>query len=148
MTKAELEDKYLRALAEKENMRRRYEVQLTKEVTAAEARLLHRLLEVIDDIERAITVSAANNPEELAAGVALILDKAYHILRSEGVEAYQTIGRKFEARLMDAVAAMSTNTLPPGNVAEQLTCGYTRNGAVLRPAQVVVAQPEQGDSDE
>ena len=155
VTKAELEQQLreseegrLRALAECENMRARQQVNLKRDISAAEARLLHKILRLVDDIDRAASQGPDVDPAVVNAGVALIRKEAHELLKSEGVEAYQTMGKKFEPKLMEAIAALSTNALPPGDVAEQLTCGYTRHGEVLRPAQVMVAQPQEGEHDD
>ena len=59
------------------------------------------------------------------------------ILRNEGVEKIDTIGRNFDPELMEAVA---TKQGEEGKVLEEVKTGYTLSGRIIRPAQVIVGK--------
>jgi len=144
---AALTDKYLRVLAELENLRKQHRLELARAKTDAEHRILVGVLEVIDDIERAVEHCEAN-PAEANQGLALTRNKARNILQAEGIEAYSAVGKTFDATLMDAITVCSTNALPPGTVVNQISRGYTRRGQLLQAAQVTVAIAPKESPDE
>lgn len=135
-------DKWLRALAELENFRKRSRRELETSLNLANANLLRQLLEVLDDFERAL--GAAEEPEEgaedaLLSGVRLIHGKLLEILRQNGVVRMEAQGRPFDPNLHEAVSQISSEELPPDHVAHVVQDGFVLNETILRPARVVVS---------
>jgi molecular chaperone GrpE len=136
---AELRDKYLRAAAAIENARKQAE-------RVATARAIHRLqsvyvrlLEVADNLERALIFAAENDP--LAPGVRATLQQLLEVLRREGVAPIEVEpGAPFDPRFHEAVETYEGN-VPEMTVAAVRQPGYMFEGQVLRPAHVVVIQP-------
>jgi molecular chaperone GrpE len=131
-------DKYLRALAAGENMRKqnRKDVEQARELGRKEAVLA--MLPIVDDLERA---EAA--PIDVA-GISAIRSKARSTLAIIDVQAVESsVGKPFAAESMEAIAKVPTKALPAGQVAAEISRGYRIKGELLRPAQVVVAEDEQ-----
>lgn len=135
-------DKWLRALAELENYRKRSRRELETSLNLANASLLRQLLEVLDDFERAL--GAAEDPEEgtedvLLSGVRLIHGKLLEILRQNGVVRMEALGQPFDPNLHEAVSQISSEEYPPDHVAHVVQDGFVLNETILRPARVVVS---------
>jgi len=89
-------------------------------------------------------IGGAKTLEGVARGVELTLERLMEILGRAGVKAMATTGRHFDPetmRAMDTVPAESG--VKPGTVIETLRTGFTREGAVLRPAEVRVAKEHE-----
>jgi molecular chaperone GrpE len=121
--------------AELGDVRRRFERRAERQIREERWRLLHRLLTVADNLERALDHADAGDP--LRAGVQLTLNDLMKQLAQEGVEPIQTLGQPFDPHLHEAV---STDGSDGDTVIKVLQTGYTLNGALLRPARVVVGR--------
>jgi molecular chaperone GrpE len=121
--------------AELGDVRRRFERRAERQIREERWRLLHRLLTVADNLERALYHADADDP--LRAGVQLTLNDLMKQLAQEGVEPIQTLGQPFDPHLHEAV---STDGSGGDTVIKVLQTGYTLNGALLRPARVVVGR--------
>jgi len=138
-----LQDKYLRALAELENLRKRTQRQIDEARHLATADTLRALLPIVDDLERAVAAASNVVPGVVniysSDGIKAIANKAKATLAGMDVVTFETIGKPFVADLMDAVLRVPARALPPGEVAAEITRGYRIGDKLLRPAQVAVA---------
>jgi molecular chaperone GrpE len=131
-------DKYLRAAAEAQNVRRWTERDVTSRHQESQRDLLRRLLEVVDNLERALSQPA--EAETLRQGVQLTLRQLEGILARAGVERMEVEpGAPFDPAYQEAVE-LRPGDLEEPTVMEVVQPGYVQDGAVLRPARVVVMQ--------
>jgi molecular chaperone GrpE len=131
----ELRDKYLRAVAEAENARKWAERETQARATENQRRLLRQLLDVIDNLERALTAPA--EASGLRQGVELTLRQLLRVLAQAGVERIAVeAGQPFDPSYHEAVAVHTGNT-PQDTVIAVEQPGYLHEGVVLRPARVV-----------
>jgi molecular chaperone GrpE len=138
-------DEYLdlaqRTKADFENFRKR----MTRDVQAAEARgtgrLARELLPALDNLERAVGAVEADEDDEhhLTKGVRLVQAELAGALQRSGIEGFSPTGERFDPVEHDAVAQQPFEGAEPGTVVEVLQSGYRLNGAILRPARVIVA---------
>lgn len=135
----EWHDRYLRSVAELQNVKRRHAEEADRIRDTATRELVLALLPVVDDLERAL--SAADDDENpYRAGTRLVLGKLQKALGSVGVERIQALGQPFDHNLHNAVQPVEpTEEYPAGTVAAELLPGYVQHGHVLRPAMVAVA---------
>lgn len=77
------------------------------------------------------------------AGLKMVLDRVRELLALCGVTPIETRERVFDPRMMKAVGFSSTTGVAPGTVCDQQRTGFTWNGRLLRPAEVIVAKEEQ-----
>lgn len=144
-----LQDKYLRALANLENLRKR----TSKEVAAArdqgETAILLSLLPVLDDFQRALEWDANSDVsrEQAREGWELVFRKFGVMLDGLGVAGFESVGQQFTAELMEAVSQVPIKMLPAGTVVGEVEKGYKRGGRLLRPARVAVSTLAQEESD-
>jgi molecular chaperone GrpE len=135
----ELRDKYLRTAAEVENARKWAERDTLARAMESRRDLLRQFLEVMDNLERALA-----QPAELAAlrkGIEITLRQFEQVLAQTGVEriAIQP-GQAFDPLYHQAVGIRS-GEVSEETVAEVVQPGYLHDGAVLRPARVIVMRP-------
>lgn len=142
---AEFEDKYLRAAALAENARKQAQ-------RNAEARINQRmrdfclaLLEVADNLERALAYATEDNP--LYVGVHATLRQFYETLEREGVAPLTvSLGMPFNPHQHEAVETVVSTDMPDMSVAAVRQTGYAWAGQILRPARVVVARSPQASA--
>ena len=109
---AENHDKYLRALAETENTRKRTERLCEERIWQEKKRLLTRLLEVGDQLEDALQYSRADDP--VSAGIRITYEHLHRILQEEGVEQVQSVGAAFDPSVHEAVELADGGQAGPG----------------------------------
>ena len=135
-------DKYLalaqRTQADFENYRKR----MARENAAAKDRgvtsVARELLPALDHLEHAL--KAAQGHEDVVKGFALVHDEIIAALGRVGIEAFSPAGEPFDPNEHEAMAAHPSEDHESGTVIEVYQRGYRLNGAILRPARVVVAE--------
>ena len=137
-------DRWLRAEAEIQNTRRRAARDRDDAVRASEERILLDMVEVLDDLERALAAlpqDQAANP--WAQGVALTAQRLRDALARRGVTAIATVGEPFDPMFHDALLEVAPPAgTKPGAVVQEVQKGYARDNRALRAARVVVARAD------
>jgi molecular chaperone GrpE len=144
---AELKDRLLRALAEMENLRRRTEREVADNRTYAVASFAGDILQVADNMARALQAPTAELRQSEVAGVKSLLDgvalierELMKVLEKHGVRRFEPLGEKFDPNFHQAMYEIPDPSLPAGTVAQVVQPGYLIGERVLRPALVVVAK--------
>ena len=136
---ADLRDKYLRTAAALENKRKQAERDTAMRVAERVRVYSARMIEVADNLERALAHSGGGDP--LYPGVRATLQQLHAALRQEGVEPIVVAeGAPFDPQVHEAIAGYAAD-VARDTVAEVTQTGYTLDGLLLRPARVVVAHP-------
>jgi molecular chaperone GrpE len=137
----ELNDRYLRALADVENLKRRHRQELEDARRFGNEQLLSSLLGVLDNLQRAL--EAAENSENFAAlrdGVSLTQRQLLDLLSRSGLQAIEAVGQPFDPALHEAIGHVEAeNGQAPDTVVQEVQRGYTLHGRLLRPSLVRVA---------
>lgn len=128
---AEINGKYLRALADYQNLVKQTDSWKADFVQYATVPLIVKLLEVFDDLEKA----QENLKDD---GLALVIDKFKKTLESEGLEVVELEGKEYDPNLAEVIS------MEPGDkdgiVSKVLQKGYKLRDKVIRPAKVVVSK--------
>jgi molecular chaperone GrpE len=127
-----------RTQADFENYRKRMARENAVAADRGAARLAKELLPALDHLELALKASATD--VELTKGFAMVRDELLAALGKAGIQAFSPQGEKFDPNEHEAMAQQPSEEAEPGTVLEVYQRGYRVNGAVLRPARVVVAQ--------
>ncbi|NQT25622.1 nucleotide exchange factor GrpE [candidate division KSB1 bacterium] len=135
-----LKDQLLRSAAELDNFRKRTEKEIGQIVKNANSRLLLDLLPVLDDLERSLKTSDAEEASTFRSGVELIHQKMAGTLKKFGVEPMESTGQDFDVEKHDALLQVKSEDMPSGKIVEEHEKGYFLNGNVLRHAKVIVSQ--------
>lgn len=125
-----------RANAETYNAQKRMEQEADKSKKFALQKFARELLEIVDNLERAIESANADDP--VAEGVQLTHKALLSVLNKNGVEVVDPMGEKFNADMHEAVGIDAD--AEADTVGTVLQKGYSLNGRLLRPAMVRVGQ--------
>jgi molecular chaperone GrpE len=139
----EFQDRWLRALAELDNQRKRARRELEEQRRLAVADLVRGLLDVLDDFERAAAMAPEPDGEEPAgfrAGVELIHQRLRQLLGERGLSRIEAVGQEFDPNLHEAIGQIELEGVPSGQIVEVLRPGYIWQDLVIRPSMVMVAK--------
>jgi molecular chaperone GrpE len=135
--------KWLRALADLDNYRKRVERDRCRWSEAAREEVLLDLLDVVDNFERAVV--CGDDPEPAAddpyrEGIALILDQLKSVLAKHGVRPIDTCGAEFDPTLHEAIGHVESPDHESNQIVEEERRGYTVGDRLLRCSRVIVAK--------
>ena len=140
---ADLNDKYLRAVAESQNMRRRAQQDVEKERKFGIERFGRDLLSVADNLGRALTAVPADlDPamKNVIVGVQATERELQSVLERHGVTRIAALGKPFDANLHQAMMEIEDPSVPSGTVVQEMIPGYLLAGRLLRAAMVAVSK--------
>lgn len=130
-----------RLQAEFENYKKRAERERAEYVKHANEQVIVKLLDVCDDLDRALDASKdAKDYDILAEGLTLTSKKLHKILEDEGVEGIIAVGEKFDPTKHDALLVEHSDEHDEDVVTEELTKGYALKSKVIRPSKVKVCK--------
>ena len=140
-------DTFLREKAELDNFKKR----LTKEkedfAQFANERLLKELLQIEDNLERAMEAPNATL-ESLKEGVEMIQKQFKDFLKNQKVEVIEAFGKPFDPNLHEVLNQQESEEHEENTVIEEYSKGFTLNGRILRPAKVVISKkPTEKEED-
>ena len=145
--KADLKDKLLRLMADMENLRRRTEREVADARTYAVANFARDMLNVADNVRRAIesvpaeaSRSAEGAFKGLIDGIDLTERDLLKTLERHGVKKLEPQGQKFDPNLHQAMFEVPNPEVPNGTVVQVVQSGYVIGERVLRPALVGIAK--------
>jgi molecular chaperone GrpE len=139
---AELKDKYLRALADGENARKRIRQQSEESVRIQKEGVLRDLLPIVDNLERAVGAAreGASDTAVIVDGVQMVLRSLLDFLKAQGVVPIVSAGQPFDPTRHEAIDQVASDRHPPNTVVNEFHRGYLIGDRVLRPASVTVAK--------
>jgi molecular chaperone GrpE len=136
--------KYRQAAQEFEDARARMRKELAKDAERSRRDVLISLLEVVDNLDRAIDAARAankNSTDPLLQGVEMVRQQFLATLDGFGVRRIESDGAVFDPRLHEAVTTVATDDVQAdGRIVGIIAHGYRIGDDVLRPARVAVAQ--------
>jgi molecular chaperone GrpE len=141
-------DRYLRAAADLENLRKRQKRETDEAKLESKGRVLKEMLPVVDNLERAIehaSATAGTNP--IVEGVQLVLRQFLTAFERLEVTPIEAAGQPFDPNLHEAISQQESDS-PPGTVVQVLQRGYKSGERLLRPALVVVAKAKSAPAAE
>lgn len=145
----EQQDSVLRARAEMENARRRAEAEVDKARKFALERFAGELLDVIDNLERAVMVADTENDaiKPMLEGVEMTLKSFVSTIEKFGMTPIDPQGEAFNPELHQAMSMQESADFAPNTVMAVMQKGYELNGRLLRPAMVMVSRAPDGGVD-
>lgn len=138
----EHKDRYLRTLAEMDNMRRRHERERQDLLKFASEKLLQDLLPVLDSFEKA-TAAATESSNAIVEGIRMVHKQLTHVLETNGLKAVDAVGKTFDPNLHQAIQRIEGDVTEE-TVKDEYQRGYTLNGRLIRPSMVSVLVPKPG----
>ena len=139
-------DRYVRAVAELDNYRKRT-VRMRAETRDETLRdVLLQVAPVLDNLRRALG-QETQEAELLKQGVELICGQFNAVLKGYGLAEIEAVGQPFDPEIHEALAEVPDDEHAPGTVIEEMEKGYKLNDKVVRYARVVVSK-ESAESAE
>ncbi len=134
-------DKMLRARADLENTRRRQRGELDRAREAGIDAAVLPVLDVYDDLGRALRAAEVGEAASIVPGVRAVRDSLERSLESIGVKPVGAVGDEFDPSHHEAMAVVPAGEgLQPGAIAEVFETGFLRGERLVRPARVVVVE--------
>ncbi len=130
-------NKYLLAMADFENYKKRLQRDLDSIATSHRRALLERFLPVLDNLQRALQSSDGNG---LRGGIEQTLKGFEAVLAAEGVKPIDVKGKPFDPRVAEAIGTTDASGTDDDVVVEVAEKGYNLGDELLRPAKVIVAK--------
>ena len=139
LSSEELRERYLRTLADLDNVRKRANTQMQAGLLHERRHILISFLEIVDNLERAM--GAAHTAHvEWTRGIRAIHQQMLGIFLQFGVEPFESLGQPFDPTRHEAVAQVAQSDAAPNTILDVLLKGYQfSDGSILRPAKVRVA---------
>ena len=137
---AENRDRWIRALADLENYKKRAIQEKAAILKYKNEDLLRDLLTVTDNIQRAVAFcSKEGRSDPVVDGICMISDMLGDLLKKYGVKEIEALGQPFDPNLHEAIAKIAAEGQKPNTVIEVVEKGYIYQDRLLRAAKVVVS---------
>ena len=143
-----LKEEKIRVLAEMENLRKRFEREKIDSIKYGSVNFARDILSPGDNLERAL--SAIKEEEEhpqsiknLIEGLLMVKKELSTALEKNGIEKIDTLNKKFDPNLHQAMMEIENNDLDEGVVVQEIQTGYMMHDRLLRPAMVGVSKKPQ-----
>jgi molecular chaperone GrpE len=137
----ELNDKYLRQVAEFDNFRRRSAKERMELIQTAGREVIIDLLDVLDDSERAQKqLESTDDAQQIKEGVGLVFAKLRSTLTAKGLKPIEALNQPFNVDLHEAITEIDASDDMKGKVVAEVQKGYYLNDKIIRFAKVVVGK--------
>ena len=144
----ELNDKYLRSLAEFENYKKRMEVLDKEKSKYYNQLLLEKLINVTDVFEKAVNYQTDNKEiKNFLVGFQMLNTMFNDILKDEGVSKINALNAKFDPKIHNCIQTKYVADKDLNTVIEEVQTGYMIKDRVLRPSVVIVNQKDEVKED-
>jgi molecular chaperone GrpE len=141
----ELNDKYLRLIADFENFKKRSSRDQLEYMKYAYEPVLREVLPILDNLERAFHHSKESEDiEKLNEGLHMILKQSQEILSKLGVLPIPSKGEPFDPMKHQAISQIETDEMAENIVVDEISKGYQFKDRILRPSMVSVSKKKNG----
>ena len=148
-----LKEEKIRVLAEMENLRKRFEREKIDSLKYGSVNFARDILSPGDNLERALSV--INEEEEQSQSIKNLIDGLHMVkkelstaLEKHGVKKIDSLNKKFDPNLHQAMMEVENNNLDEGVVVQEIQTGYVMHDRLLRPAMVGVSKKTQKTVEE
>ena len=149
------EEKLLRAMAETENQRRRFDKERQEAFEYGGFNFARESLSLLDNIDRAInsfknedTLKNNKDLDKIIEGIEIVKKDLVSIFKKNNIEAIECLNKKFDPNFHQAMLEIENNTKEVGTVIQEIQKGYMMKDRLLRPSLVgVTKKREQNDKE-
>lgn len=135
---SENHDRYLRALAELENFKKRALKERSELLKYQGERIFVELLDIVDDLDRALQFKQSD-PASLVAGFEMIFGRFNDLLSKWEIRGDSQIGKNFDPMIHNAIAKVPSNDQAQGVIVNELKKPFFYKDKLLRPGEVIVS---------
>jgi molecular chaperone GrpE len=139
-------DKYLRAVAELDNYRKRAAKEKTEIIKYGKEDVIKDILPFMDSLDRALEHDNGD-VKAFKDGVALIQEQLLNCLKKHGVERIETANVNFDPNFHEALMQVESDQHEDNKIVSEMEKGYLLNGRLLRPSRVCVCKKTNKEND-
>ena len=148
-----LKEEKIRVLAEMENLRKRFEREKIDSIKYGSVNFARDILSPGDNLERALSVikeeeEHSESVKNLIDGLLMVKKELSNALEKHGVTKIDSLNKKFDPNLHQAMMEVENNDLDEGVVVQEIQTGYVLHDRLLRPAMVGVSKKPQKTNEE
>lgn len=140
-------DRYLRVLADSENLKKRTAKEVKDTRRYALEGFVRDLLTVVDSFSKGFASTDETDNDAFVAGMRMVEEQFQEILNRQGLQEVASDG-EFDPAVHQAIQRVETDEVQTETIKEEFAKGYTLNGRLLRPAMVSVYVPVSIDDDD
>lgn len=144
----DLKDKYLRGLAEIDNFRKRVKKEKEEFQKYVLSEFFIDLLQIYDNLERALKAKNVDNEKGIIAGVEIIRKQLLDLLKKYHVLEIDALGKPFDPLFHEALSKEERPDITQPVVVEIYQKGFTYNDKLLRPVLTKVAIPGENENNQ
>lgn len=134
-------DKYLRAIAELDNYKKRAVRERADIIKYGKEDVIRDIFPFLDSLDRALEhADSANDVQNFKEGLKLIQDQLLTCLKKHGVERIECCGKDFDPHFHEALMQVESAQHDDNKVVNEFVKGYLLNGRLLRPSKVSVCK--------
>ena len=139
-------DKYVRAVAELENYKKRALREKTDSIRYGNENIIKDILPLVDNLDRALQHAGNSGDfEAFKKGLKMLQDQLLCALEKHGVQKVECADKDFDPNVHEAMFQVDSDIHDDNKVVEELERGYILNGRLLRPAKVSVCKRVKTD---
>jgi molecular chaperone GrpE len=144
----DLKDRFMRAHAEMDNLRKRHDRERQDLYRYGNERLLGELLPVLDSFEKASQEQPSDaDLQTFQQGITLVKKQLFDVLEKHGLKAIEAQGQKFDPNMHQAIQRIESADVTEDTVHQEFVKGYLLHDRLLRPAMVSVQTPNAEKKD-
>ncbi len=140
-------DKYLRAVAELDNYKKRAAKEKVDTIKYGNEELIRDILPFVDSLDRAMEHTGGSDVDAFKDGLKLIQEQLLCCLKKHGVEKIESIGLDFDPNFHEAMMQSDSEKHEENKVINEMERGYLLNGRLLRPSKVCVCKKINKEND-
>jgi len=140
-------DKYLRAIAELDNYRKRAARERTDIIKYGKEDIIKDILPFMDSLDRALEHDTGDI-KAFKDGVALIREQLLGCLKKHGVEKIEAAGKDFDPNFHEALMQTESDQHEDNKIVSEMEKGYLLNGRLLRPSRVCVCKKTNKENND
>jgi molecular chaperone GrpE len=139
-------DKYLRAVAELDNYKKRTAREKADIIKFGKEEIIRDILPFVDSLDRALEHDTGD-VQAFKDGVVLIQEQLLSCLKKHGVERIETAGMNFDPNFHEALMQLESDQHEDNKIVSEMGKGYLLNGRLLRPSKVCVCKKTNKEND-
>lgn len=140
---ADMKDRYLRTVAEMDNMRKRLEREKSEFIKFSNESILKDMIPVLDSLDKAVPGEQGLDPavKSYREGVLMVQKQFLQTLAKHGLEPVEATDKPFDPNFHQAIQRIESGEVTIETVAAEFAKGYVLNGRLIRPSMVSVKVP-------
>ena len=147
-----LKEEKIRVLAEMENLRKRFDKEKIDSIKYGSVNFARDILSPSDNLDRALSAidKEEDHPQSiknLIEGLLMVKKELSSALEKNGITKIDTLSKKFDPNLHQAMMEIENNDLDEGIVVQEIQTGYMMHDRLLRPAMVGVSKKSKQESE-